>query len=242
MSWPALDEAIARLHDADRAPTFWWRDDDASEPTAAVQRLLVLSQASAVPLALAVVPLTAVSALFERLTACVLMHGTDHRNRAALDEKKTEFALAEPPSQALGRLDRARVRLAALAGPAFLPVLAPPWNRFPRALVARLPEARLRGLSGYGPRAAARAAGVTEVNTHVDIIDWHGTRGFVGEEAALGALLKELARESEEPIGVLTHHAMHDEGTWAFLMQLFERTRRAGARWADAQTLFPAAG
>ena len=194
------------------------------------------------PLALAVVPLTAVPALFERLTVRVLMHGTDHRNRAGMDEKKTEFAPAEPPAQALGRLDAARMRLAALAGPAFLPVLAPPWNRFPRALVARLPEAGLRGLSGYGPLAVAPVADVTEVNTHVDIIDWHGTRSFVGEEAALSALLKELARESEEPVGVLTHHATHDEGAWGFLMRLFERTRRAGARWADAQTLFPAAG
>jgi hypothetical protein len=242
VSWQALDEAITRSCDAGRAPSFWWRDDDASEPTAAVQRLLGLCQASAVPLAMAVVPLTAVPALFERLTVRVLMHGTDHRNRAALDEKKSEFAPAELPAQALRRLHAARVRLAALAGPAFLPVLAPPWNRFPRALVSRLPEAGLHGLSGYGPLAAASVGDVTEVNTDVDIIDWHGTRRFVGEEVALAALLKELARENEQPIGVLTHHAMHDEGAWAFLMRLFERTRRAGARWADAQTLFPAAG
>jgi hypothetical protein len=130
-----------------------------------------------------------------------------------------------------------------LAGPAFLPVLAPPWNRFPRALLAHLPEVGLQGLSGYGPRAAAQATdGVTEMNTHVDIVDWHGTRGFVGEQAALAAVLEQLARESEEPIGVLTHHAMHDAPALGFLAQLFERTRRAGARWADAQTLFPTAG
>jgi hypothetical protein len=41
---------------------------------------------------------------------------------------------------------------------------------------------------------------------------------------------------------VLTHHAMHDAPAWGFLAQLFERTRRAGAWWADAQTLFPTAG
>ena len=238
VSWQALDEAIARS----RTPVFWWRDDDASEPSAAVRRLLALSQASAVPLALAVVPLIAVPDLFERLTARVLLHGTDHRNRAASDEKKTEFAASEPAAQALRRLDAARMRLAALAGPAFLPVLAPPWNRFPRALAARLPEAGLHGLSGYGPRAAAPISGVSEVNTHVDIIDWHGTRGFVGEEVALAAVLKQLARESEEPIGMLTHHALHDAPAWAFLERFFERTRRAGARWADAQTLFAVAG
>lgn len=241
VSWQALDEAVARVRDAGRTPAFWWRDDDASEPTASVRRLLTLSQASSVPLALAVVPLIAVPALFERLTARVLMHGTDHRNRAAPDEKKSEFTSAEPPAEALRRLDAARVRLAALAGSAFLPVLAPPWNRFPRALVPRLPEAGLRGLSGFGPRAEPMQD-IAQVNTHVDIIDWHGTRGFVGEEIALAAVVKQLARETEEPIGVLTHHAVQDAPAWAFLERLFERTRRAGARWGDAQTLFPVAG
>ena len=108
MSWQALDEAIARLRDAaGRAPTFWWRDDDASEPTAAVQRLLGLCQASAVPLALAVVPLTAVPALFERSTARVLMHGTDHRNRAGMDE--TVAAGSKAAAQAVGgRIQRQR--------------------------------------------------------------------------------------------------------------------------------------
>ena len=241
VSWQALDDAIARSRDAGRAPTLWWRDDDASERTSAVVRMLALSQASAVPLALAVVPLIAVPALFERLAARVLMHGTDHRNRAAAEGKKTEFAAAEPAAQVLRRLDAARVRLAALAGSAFLPVLSPPWNRFPRALVAHLPEAGLRGFSAYGPRAASATGDVAEVNTHVDIIDWHGTRGFVGEDAALAAFLKQLARETEEPIGVLTHHAMHDRAAWAFLERLFERTRRAGGHWADARELFPTA-
>lgn len=241
LSWQALEDALARSRDAGRAPIFWWRDDDATEPTPAVRRLLTLAQTSSVPLALAVVPLTAVPALFERLTARVLLHGTDHRNRAGQDEKKTEFPASEPSAEALRRLDAARVRLAMLAGPAFLPVLAPPWNRLPRALVARLPEAGLHGLSGYGPRAAAPTAAVTEVNTHVDIIDWHGTRGFIGEEVTLAAVHKQLARESAEPIGVLTHHAMHDTPAWAFLERLFERTRRAGGHWADAQALFPTA-
>ena len=35
--------------------------------------------------------------------------------------------------------------------------------------------------------------GLLQVNTHVDLIDWKGGRGFVGEAAALGALLRALA-------------------------------------------------
>ena len=192
------------------------------------------------PVALAVVPLDAVPALFAAGDAPVLMHGTDHRNRAAPGEKKTEFGNAEQDEATIARLAAAREQLARLAGARFLPVLVPPWNRLKRALVARLPEAGLHGLSAYGPRAAAQAArGVAQINTHVDIIDWRGTRGFIGEEAALRLLLKQLTAQSDEPTGVLTHHAVHDQAAWAFLERLYERTRRRGARWADAAKLFP---
>ena len=55
-----------------------------------------LGSQSSVPLALAVVPLEAVPELFNGLRTSVLMHGTDHRNRARPGEKKTEFAPSPP--------------------------------------------------------------------------------------------------------------------------------------------------
>jgi hypothetical protein len=246
VNWRALDEELARWRDAGRAPEFWWRDDDASVPTPALSRLLALAHDSGVPLALAVIPLAAQPELFVNLRARVLMHGTDHRNRASAGEKKTEFAAAEPPETALQRLRRAREWLAALAGPSFVPVLVPPWNRCAVELIARLPTIALYGCSTYGARKAP-LRGVTQVNTHVDIIDWHGKRGFVGDEAALGATIAHLAArrsgaaDAAEPTGVLTHHAVHDADAWRFLARFFERTRRAGARWADATALFPVA-
>jgi len=241
MNWRALDEELARLLDAGHTPEFWWRDDDATAPAPPLRQLLTLAEATGVPVALAVVPLAAVPELFAGHDVRVLMHGTDHRNRAAPVEKKTEFSAAEPDEQAIARLAAARERLARLAGPRFLPVLVPPWNRCKHALVARLPAVGLYGLSAYGPRAAHLVDGVTQVNTHVDIVDWRGTRGFVGEEAALGAVMSHLGRQSGEPTGVLTHHAVHDAPAWRFLERLFERTRRGGARWLDAAALFPTA-
>jgi hypothetical protein len=246
MSWRELEEELARWRDAGRVADFWWRDDDATRPSPALEQLLQLSKSSAVPLALAVVPLEAAPELFAGLGASVLMHGTDHRNRAAPGEKKTEFAAAEPEAEAIARLSAARERLARQAGASFLPVLAPPWNRFKRALAARLPAAGLHGLSAYGPRAAAEAApGIRQVNTQVDLIDWHGTRGFAGEDAALRAAVKHLAArrsgaaDAAEPTGWLTHHALHDAAAQEFLERLFERTRSLGARWLDPVALFP---
>jgi hypothetical protein len=246
VSWPELDEELARWRGAGQAADFWWRDDDATEPTAALQRLLAMSQNTDVPLALAVIPLRAVPELFKELKAAVLMHGTDHKNRGGPGEKKTEFAAAESEAEAIERLAAARERLARQAGARFLPVLAPPWNRLKRSLAARLSGAGLSGLSGYGARSAAEAApGLRQVNTHVDIVDWHGTRGFIGQEAALHLAIRHLAArrsggaDAGEPTGWLTHHAVHDAAAWDFLERLFERTRGRGARWLHAGALFP---
>jgi hypothetical protein len=246
MIWRDFEAELARWRAAGRVADFWWRDDDAARPSVPLGRLLKLAEQSAVPLALAVVPLEAVPELFGGLSARVLMHGTDHRDRAGPGEKRTEFAAREPDIEALARLAGARERLARLAGASFLPVLAPPWNRFKRSLAASLPAAGLHGLSGYGPRAAAEAApGIAQVNTHVDIIDWRGTRGFVGEERALHAAVGHLAArrrgeaDQAEPTGWLTHHAVHDAAAWQFLERLFERTAACGARWIDPVGLFP---
>jgi hypothetical protein len=81
----------------------------------------------------------------------------------------------------------------------------------------------------------------------VDLIAWRGGRGFVGEEAALGAAVRHLTAKREgradagEPTGWLSHHAVHDEAAWAFLERLFETCRPApGLRWRGAQELFHA--
>lgn len=238
-AWAALAAELQAWRQAGRMPQLWWRDDDAAAPSAALSQLLRLTEKSGVPLALAVIPDFAEAAAIGQ-ARCVIMHGCDHRNRAAAGEKKTEFSAAEPGDAALARLDRARGRLAALAGARFIPVLAPPWNRFRDDLIARLPEAGIRGLSRYGARSPVHP-GVPEVNTHVDIIAWRSSRTFVGDEAALALLvghLSERRRAGAEPIGLLTHHAVHDAAAWRFLARLFDETRAGGAAWADARQLF----
>lgn len=238
--WAALAEELAQWRAAGRAPQLWWRDDDAAALTPALERLLALSIDTAVPLAVAAVPLACEAKALDR-AASVIMHGCDHRNRAASGEKKTEFPASESDDAALERLAGARERLARLAAGRFLPVLAPPWNRLRESLVARLPEAGLRGLSRYGARGAP-TEGVREVNTHVDIIAWRRDRRFLGEDEALALLVRELAARragaGDEPTGLLTHHALHDAQAWRFLERLFAESRAGGAVWLSARRLF----
>ncbi|HYT48279.1 MAG TPA: hypothetical protein VEL04_07655, partial [Burkholderiales bacterium] len=164
----------------------------------------------------------------------VLQHGGDHANRAAPGGKKSEFPGTEDKNTALGRVAIARARLAELAGPRALPVFVPPWNRFRQDLAGELSSIGLCGLSGYGARRAAGAApGLRQVNTHIDIVDWHQGRRFIGEQRAFELAVKYFP--GDEPVGWLTHHAVHDAAAWEFLARLF--TLR-GPRWASAEELF----
>jgi hypothetical protein len=228
-----LDEEVARWRDAGRTAELWWRDDDAADATAGLDRLLGLHRATGASLALAVVPANATATLAARLTnepgVDLLQHGYAHTNHAPAADKKCELGAHRPAMLILGELATGRLALERLFGDRPLPVLVPPWNRIAPALVPALPEIGFRGLStfGYRPRTEAMR-GLQQVNAHLDLIDWKGSRRFVGEEPALAVLMTALrhARCSlYEPVGVLSHHLVMDEAAWDFLRSLLERAR-----------------
>ena len=245
-AWQPFNDELARWRDAGREVQFWWRDDDAARPDPALSRLLALAQRTGVPLALAVIPAHAEAQAFAALgpMVSILQHGSDHVNRAPEGEKKCEFSGAMRVS--IARLAAARDRLAGIVKGRLLPVLAPPWNRAPDALLPQLASAGFRGLSRYGVRRSPQAApGVVQVNTHVDLIAWRAGRGFAGEAQVLAAAAAHLAAKREgradaaEATGWLSHHAVHDEAAWVFLQQLFETLRSAtGVRWLGAEEIF----
>ena len=127
-------------------------------------------------------------------------------------------------------------------GATFLTVLVPPWNRLEPQLIERLTACGFSGLSTFGRRPDREAApGLTQVNAHLDPIDWRGGRLFVGEAAALGRLVAVL--DPDEPIGILSHHLAMDEPGWRFLERLLEiLTSHPAARLCPAGELFERAG
>jgi len=244
--WRAVDEELARWGEAGRSPILWWRDDDAADATPALARLLDLHRAAKVPLALAIVPANATSALSERLAETpgvdLLQHGYAHTNHAPAPDKKMELGLHRPAMFVLGELGTGRMALERLFGDRVLPVLVPPWNRIAPALVPTLPEVGYRGLSAFGTRRRTYpVSGLLQVNTHVDLMDWQSRR-FIGEEVAIAALAQALVASrtgTDEPVGVLSHHLAMDEGAWDFLNSLWERiSSMPGLKIAPAHELF----
>lgn len=254
MGWTLLRDELDAWAEAGRSATLWWRDDDAVTWTPALYRLVQMGRAASVPLALAVIPAEADSRLSARLLrephVRVLQHGYTHRNHAGSGEKKSEYASLRTLPEMTVDLCLGWLRLAELFGGQALPVLVPPWNRMAAAGVAALAGLGYRGLSMFGPRRRDHEdIGLAWINTHVDIVDWRGGRGFVGEQRALDALVGHLRMrrlgqvDAAEPTGVLTHHLDHDDGCWTFLERLVAATgRHPAAQWLPAEALFPGNG
>lgn len=251
--WRDLERELDAWGKAGEIATLWWRDDDATTATTALQRLFELTATAAeppLPIALAVIPARADASLEQAARKApqvtILQHGYAHANNAAPGAKKAEFPAGRQVSAALQELLQGTHRLTDLFDTRALPVLVPPWNRIDSQLVGRLAEIGILGLSAYGPRIRiAPGSGIAVINTHVDIIRWHGPREFLGTECCLELAIdhlrgRRLGRvDPREPTGVLTHHLVHDGDAWRFLQEFVQRTyAHPAARWKDARELF----
>merc|ERR1711969_541138 len=105
-----------------------------------------------------------------------------------------------------------------------------------------LPEQRFSTISTFTPRKDAEAApGLRRINTHLDPIDWRGSRSLVAPDRLIAQFAADLADRREgradaaEPYGLLTHHLVHDAAIWRFVADLLTRLSRAPLTLWDAR-------
>lgn len=233
-----LDTAAAQS----KRIAFWWRDDDAVTVTPQLDRLLALAGRHALPLGLAVIPQAATEALAARLArepqVRVLQHGWGHKRHSPETEKKMELGDHRPVAEMLAELRSGYERLASLFPASFLPVLVPPWNRIGGTVNAERRSVGLAGLSMFGPQ---RSGDPHQVNTHVDIIDW-GARAPMSRGQVYALLCREAERRLQgdpEPVGILSHHLVHQEESWALLDGILGLLRgHPGVEWPAIDSLF----
>jgi hypothetical protein len=253
-AWQRLDRELDAWRASGRRATLWCRDDDASRDSPALQQLLGMAAAMQVPIALAAIPAELEASLVDAVAASdkatVIQHGYAHRNHAPPGARKSELGAHRAVTAIVDDLRHGRAVLARGFGERFAAVLVPPWNRIAPEIVQHLPDAGFRGLSTFGPRAAVSPVpGLTQCNTHVDLIAWRTGRVFVGVDHAIGRLVEHLAARREgradasEPSGILTHHLDLDDAGWRFLIDLMARTREHEAvDWLDARVVFGVGG
>lgn len=234
MNWALLELELELWRRAGQAVNLWWRDDDASEATPALDQLLSVQGGR--PMTLAVIPVGDLSPLATRLEGteglCIVQHGVDHQNRRA------------GPSAGEFPHEWRRIRIATQirAGwknlsriPGSQPIYVPPWNDIHPELPFALSDCDYRGFSAWGGLSSTGAP--IRVDAHLDLMRWKGGARFRGEARFLRDFRKllETRRKSKvwtAPIGLLTHHLAHDAEAWAFLSRFLDWTDgRSGMSW-----------
>lgn len=223
----SLDSAAGR----GRKIPFWWRDDDAIETTSQLDRLTELQTGMALPLTLAVIPEflaeNLAPALYGHTGLTIATHGIAHQNHAPASEKKQELGGHLGICEAAVGLERARRRVHQAFPRQAIPMLVPPWNRISPTIAAALPDIGFRNLSTYGTASEQPVIpGLTRLNTHVDPIDWRGSRSLFDPgtlNQGIAAQIDQRLRDSSpEPVGLLTHHLVHDEEIWVWTEELLD--------------------
>jgi hypothetical protein len=222
--WTPLRKELAIWRAEGLTLPLWWRDDDAVTATAALDRLVALSGDMGLPVHIAVIPKHAdaslVSAVEDHPNRLIsLVHGWAHENHAPEGQKKAEFGVRD--ARSLEDAKNGVTRLSTLFGPKLVQCFVPPWNRMDVALAPDLSAMGYHTVSTYGPRAADFASqGLKQINTHIDPINWRGDRSAVPGDQLVDGLVKTLVdrrmgrTDGTEPLGVLTHHLVHDAPIW----------------------------
>ncbi|MEN3930000.1 polysaccharide deacetylase family protein [Microvirga sp. W0021] len=230
MPFSRLENILAEAEAQKVIIPFWWRDDDAVTQSPALEHLLSISKAARFPIAIAAIPTGLQKSLITQVKkhpqASLLVHGFAHFNHAPADEKKAEFKAHRPLELMCTELQSGLQHLRNMATPEQLcPIFVPPWNRISPELTDQLRGIGFQGLSTFGNRQAPlRSDGLFQINTHIDPIAWHAGRSLLPIdtiiETIISAIQYRLDGHSDEPIGLLTHHLVHDGAIWEFTESL----------------------
>ena len=156
-----------------------------------------------------------------------------------LTRKRPSSDRIAPYATMLDEIAAGRRRVYELFGNQALPVFTPPWNRVAPEVVDGLSAAGFAAISTFTPRGAKFAAtGLLQVNTHLDPVAWKSGGGLLDPSLLDTQLARELeARrigraDDAEPYGLLTHHLVQDDATWAFTAAIIELLLKSGVgRW-----------
>lgn len=230
LDWTPVREEFVKWRRHNLTLPIWWRDDDATEPSKKLDRLLWQSEHFGVPIHLAVIPRDASDDLAqlvaERDVLVPVVHGWAHTNHQPLLDRKCEFGDARPVEVRRGEAEQGLSRLNELMGDKLAKMFVPPWNRVPPEFLPELKSLGYSSFSTCNPRAATEAVpGLEQINTHIDPLYWRPAKKMSHPELIIQKttnLLKQRRQgkiDNTEPLGLLTHHKAHGPRVWDFCRQ-----------------------
>ncbi len=207
-----LDPVRRALTAEGSSATLFFRDDDAGWEDERLYRLLDVTTAFGVPVALAAIPAAIGVGLAASLrallaarneTLSVHQHGFTHVNHEP-SGRRCEFGVSRLRDQQRSDLIGGRQRLEDALGCALPPIFTPPWNRCTRDTAECLVEL---GFGVLSRDISAEPFGLAPLYELPVCLDWSGPRG-----ARMGATHwgESIARAiaSRKTVGLMLHHAM----------------------------------
>lgn len=246
--WQPLLEELQRWADLGQMLRLWWRDDDAVDATPELESLIARARRFNAPCLLAVISAHAKKTLAERVAREALLsasvHGWAHENHEPVGMKKAEFGTGRAIDVVDKDLIAGRERIAALFGANAAQIFIPPWNRISADAIGRVCANGFSILSTYAAPAVQRHPNkLVQINAEIDPIDWRGSRSLVDEAGLLarvtGAIVDRRHRAAfDEPLGLMTHHLVHDSAIWDFIDHFLDMTAaNPAARWYSVHDL-----
>jgi hypothetical protein len=245
VDWSPLEQELRLWRSAQLNLPIWWRDDDAISQTSTLDRMTKLAERLEVAIHLAVIPKHADASLVavcqDQPRLVPMVHGWAHQNHATEGHKKAEFGEMR---QELDEDAQAGIKqMRTLFSDGFVEIFVPPWNRIEPKLMSKLATFGYKAVSTFTPRKTREAAaGLVEINTHLDPINWRDDGGLVSQDVLISGLVgllqdRRLDRtDTAEPLGILTHHLVQNAETWAFTETCLARLLDGGATPVNLRT------
>lgn len=209
-----LDPLQEALDESDRHIDFFFRDDDVGWANDEFRALLACFRRHSVPIDIAAIPsaLTVefaaeICALHDEAPALVGIHqhGFSHTNHEVFG-RKCEFGISRTQQEQYRDIQLGKMKLEALLGSALDPIFTPPWNRCTEITGECLRELGFPVLSRDATAPPLALPGLNELPISVD---WFGKRnGARLSFECLGALLANVVKERQQPVGIMLHHQL----------------------------------
>jgi hypothetical protein len=266
MVWDKARRELDRWANCGLTARFWVRDDDAIEPSAKLDQLQKLAAKYNIRVGLAIIPGKVLPSLIHYLDVnqkqfYPMCHGWKHVDYGRKN-KPAEFGPDRPLSKIISDAESA-FQLFSSQFDAVKPIFVPPYNRITPAVARALPNVGFFGVSlmpnfierkmlQFAPQLAwpnflkvpARSKS-PRIDVHLDMIDWK-SNGARATERIVDDLLSNLRGRrlgflpDATPIGLLTHHLVHNEEIWHACNEALEVLQSHEAvefidvgRWAD---------
>ena len=245
-----LKSVINIERNSDYEVKFWWRDDDVSESTEELKKLISFSYLNKIPVNLAVITKNlsdeAVGLIKQYTHISVLQHGYSHKNYANIGEPLNEFGLHRSLEIQLKEIRIGFEKLITAFGNQFIPVFVPPWGHIAESVIEQVSTIGIKGISLIGDHDKIYPNLINN-NVHVDIHSWK-TESDTSYEVIIrdynqiiddvnNKIKKEKSDDDCLTIGILTHSQIMGNNDWHIFGKLVKSMKKMGIEFIGIEKI-----